>query len=355
MASITQRGGRFFVRVRRHGYPAIAKTFTRKSDASAWGRRIEADMEAGRYVFDEEATPTLREAVQAYRCTPTATKMKGAADYAYRYDQFEALCFAGKPVDTVTPADLAAWRDVELQGNKPATVVRKLAMLSAIFTWAMKEQGWTKSNPATMVSRPRFSDRRERLLSVDEQRYLLAAAATSKATWLPAALAVLMNSAMRRGELCSLKRRDVNFPAAVAHLHDTKNGRPRDVPLCPASLAALRTLTDAAPDRPDAPLIPVGEPGSVSTRFAVTVRRARAAYEADCQAAGRKPDSGFLLDVRLHDQRHAAITRWASTGELSVMQLQAISGHQTPALLSRYTHLSAGQLAVRMGEIAKTR
>lgn len=351
MASITQRGGRFLVRVRQQGFPTATKTFTRKSDAQAWGRKVEADMEAGRWSADLEPTPTLCEAIGEYRRT-VAVKMKGAKDYAYRFDQFEALPWAAKPIDEVTPPDLSKWRDGELRTLKPATVVRKLAMLSAIFTWAMKERGWLKSNPASLVSRPRVSDGRERVLSEDERRYLLAAADSSKARWLPAALVVLMTSAMRRGELCGLRRCDVDFVAAVAHLADTKNGSARDVPLCPASLTALRALADAAPNKPDALLVPVGDAGSVSTRFVVTVRRARATYLQDCAAAGLEPAPGFLEDVRLHDQRHAAITYWASTGALSVLQLQAISGHKTMRLLSRYTHMSAPQLAARMATIA---
>lgn len=350
MATITQRGGRFFVRVRQQGHATVSRTFTRLSDAKAWGRRVEADMEAGRWVVEEESAPTLKEAISEYRRV-VASKMKGAKDYAYRFDEFEALSFASKVIAEVTPADLAKWRDAELRGLKPATVVRKLAMLSAIFSWAMRERGWIEDNPARKVTRPRVSDRRDRLLSQGERRYLIAAAKTSKATWLPAALEVLMNSAMRRGELCSLRRRDIDFDARVAHLSDTKNGTARDVPLCPASLAALRTLYEGAPNRPDARLVPVGDPGSVSTRFVVTVRRARRAYEEDCAAAGIAADGGFLAGVRLHDQRHAAITQWASTGALTLPELMAISGHKVPRMLMRYTHLSASGLAGKLAAI----
>src|SRR5206468_857526 len=105
----------------------------------------------------------------------------------------------GKPVDKVTSFDLAGYRDSQLELHKPGTVIRKLAMLSAIFSWAMKTKGWLDRNPASLVSRPRANDRRERVLSDEEQRYLMAAANTSKAVWLPAALVLSMNSAMRRG------------------------------------------------------------------------------------------------------------------------------------------------------------
>jgi integrase len=324
MASITQRAGRFFVRVRQRGYPIASKTFTRLSDAKAWGRKVEVAMEAGTWAVDEAPTPTLKEAISEYRRV-VASKMKGAKDYAYSFDHFEALGFASKAIDEVTPADLAKWRDAKLQAVKPSTVVRQLAMFSAVFSWAMRERGWIKENPAAMVKRPRVNDGRDRLLSPEERRYLLAAAGSSKAPWLPAALQALGASAMRRGELCSLRKCDVDLEAKVAKLADTKNGRPRLVPLSPAALEGLQALMIAA-EKPEAPLIPV-DAGSVSKRYAVTVRRARRAYEDDCTAAGVEPENRVLRDIRLHDERHGSISMWASTG-LSLSQLMAVSGHR---------------------------
>jgi integrase len=278
--------------------------------------------------------------------------MKGAADYAYRFDQFAALAFAAKRVDEVTAYDLAAWRDDQAATLKPATVVRKLAMLSAIFTWCMKERGWLKVNPLALVAKPRVSDGRDRLMSADEQGYLLAAAGSSKATWLPSALVLLMHSAMRRGEAFALRRQDVDYSAAIAQLHDTKNGRPRKVPLCPKSLEALRWLDAAADARGDEVLLPLGTVGSISMRFTHTVRRARQSYEDDCAASGRTCDPRFLADLRLHDLRHHACSLWANRG-LPMLELMAISGHLNPRQLARYAHINSSTLAGKLATLTE--
>ena len=186
-----------------------------------------------------------QEAIAEYR-VKVAVNMKGAADYAYRFDEFEALPFASKTVNTVTPFDLAAWRDEQMPRLKPGTVVRKLALLSGVLTWCVKERGWMTVNPLSLVRKPRVADGRNRTLSPEELKYLMLAASTSKAAWLSAALTVLMNSAMRRSELFGLKRQDVDAGTSTARLHDTKNGSARDVPLCPRSLAALHELDVAA-------------------------------------------------------------------------------------------------------------
>ena len=159
-------------------------------------------MEAGRWVDEARRVPTLKEAISEYRLK-VAVRMKGAADYAYRFDEFEELPFAAKPVDTVTPFDLAAWRDEQMPRLAPGTVVRKLALLSGVFTWCVKERGWMTVNPLSLVSKPRVADGRDRTLSEEELKYLTAAAHSSKATWLSAALTVLMHSAMRVAASCS--------------------------------------------------------------------------------------------------------------------------------------------------------
>ena len=160
MASITPRNGRYLVRVRQQDYPTQTRTFTLKSDAIKWARSVETSMEAGKFAPDAVQRPTLAKTIQMYR-VGVAAKLKGASTYAYRYDEFERLTFASKPVDKVTPFDLAAYRDSQLELHKPGTVVRKLAMLSAIFNWAAKTKGWLDRNPASLVSRPRAHDRRE--------------------------------------------------------------------------------------------------------------------------------------------------------------------------------------------------
>ena len=352
MASIIERNGRYLVRVRMQGFKTVTKTFNRKSDGAAWGRRVETDMEAGRWQEVATRTPSFREAVQAYR-SDVAPKLKGAATYRYRFDEFEGLPFADRPIDAVSAADLANWRDQQLKCVKPATVTRKLAMISSIFSWAIREQGWLASNPMALIRKPRASDSRTRTLSDDEVVWLMAAASSSKASWLPAALTVLMHSAMRRSELCGLRRGDVDYEAALAHLADTKNGSPRDVPLCPRSLQALRVLDDAAKFRGDDVLLPIGPAGSLSTRFTVTVRRARSMYLAACREAGAAPADRFLKDIRLHDLRHHAVTAWASSGALSVAELMAISGHKSLRMLMRYTHLQPVQLATKLATMTR--
>lgn len=365
MANITERGGRFFVRVRRDG-KSVGKTFSKKGDAAAWARRTESDIESGRFVdvaavaaaataaqeaTTATATPTMGEALTTYRAAVVAG-LKGATTYGYWLDEFGQATMAAKLVNEVTPFDLAAWRDQQSKKLSAGTVVRKLGLLSGFFTWCHKERGWIKANPLHSVRKPRVNDARDRTLTDEERRYLLAAAGSSRAGWLADVLVVLLQSAMRRGELWGLQRADVDFDQSTAHLADTKNGSARDVPLCGQALAALRRLDAAAAARGGTALVPLSDPHAVSVAFRRTLGRAQRQYVKDCGGAGVVADAGFLVGVRVHDLRHCSISEWANTGALSMIELMSLSGHKSPRMLARYAHMNVSKLAGKMATIS---
>jgi integrase len=369
VATIIPKNSGFLARVRLQGFKPVARAFDKRADAAQWAASVEAAMRAGRYCPDPDsgAAPallTFAEALRKYRAA-VGDRLKGADTYAYWFDELEACTLAAKPLPDVSAFDVSAWRDRQALELSASTVVRKLGLLSGFFSWAQKERGWIDRNPVASVRKPRVNDARDRVLTAEERRHLLAGAACGRTSWMADALLVLLQSAMRRGELAGLRRADVDFTRSTAHLSDTKNGSARDVPLCPVALAALRRLDSAAAAREeqrrqdpkhtpcDNPtLLPVLHPHALTLAFRRAVERGQANYRAECAKTGAAPASGFLADLRLHDCRHAAITQWASSGALSVLHLQAISGHKTPRMLSRYTHLDASALAKQMGDIA---
>jgi integrase len=370
MASITERSGKFFVRVRRDGFPTLGKTFIKKTDALSWARRTESDMESGRWINPAEAAAeaavqaaaeaaaavqavTMREALAQYRIGHGAT-LKGADTYAYWFDELARWEMAGKPVDAVTAFDVARWRDEQASRLTPSTVVRKLGLLAGFFTWCVKDQGLVKTNPVHAVRKPRANDARDRTLDAEEQDWLMQAARSSRADWLPDCITVLLRTAMRRGELHGLTISDVDFENSTAHLSDTKNGEARDVPVDTVALAALGRLAVQAGLRGEETLLPVGDPAAISLAFRRTVARAQTAYKASCLARGVIPEPAFLEGFRLHDMRHCAVTAWAATGALSLPELMQVSGHKTPRMLTRYINLKASTLAAKMATLAES-
>ncbi|WP_175970915.1 hypothetical protein [Burkholderia sp. BCC0322] len=55
-----------------------------------------------------------------------------------------------------------------------------------------------------------------------------------------------------------------------------------------------------------------------------------------------------LIELHIHDLRHEGISRVAETGQFSLVDLQAFSGHRDTRMLLRYAHLCIRQLADRL-------
>ena len=55
-----------------------------------------------------------------------------------------------------------------------------------------------------------------------------------------------------------------------------------------------------------------------------------------------------LENLRLHDLRHEATTRFFELG-LNVMEVSTITGHKDLRMLKRYTHKRASELALKLG------
>lgn len=352
MPTFTVRNGRHQVKIRQQGFKPVTRTFIRKADAVAWGRKVEADMQAGRWVEDIPQVPTLSKAIADYRVT-VACHLKGAKSYGYSFKDIEGSALGGKPVDQIEPTDLAAWRDsLSARGLKPATVLRMMGLLSGVLSWCVKEKGYIESNPLSNVRKPSVRDARDRTLSDAEAAYLCRAAVAARAVWLPDVVTVLMQTAMRRSELLGLLVKDCDFDKCFALLRESKNGDARAVPLAPDALAALRRLVDLANKLGNRRVVPVADPEAISTAFQRAVKRGRQRYEEDCIEQGREADPGFLAGLRLHDLRHHAVSAWANTGGLSLVELMAVSGHKSPRMLSRYTHMNAALVAGKLATLS---
>ncbi|WP_232435990.1 tyrosine-type recombinase/integrase [Burkholderia ubonensis] len=227
----------------------------------------------------------------------------------------------------LTPKAVAAYRDERLAKVKPATVTRELAYLSAIINHARREWDINVANPVTLVRKPPSPQGRDRVLTTDEESRLLAELVPTGRlnVWLLLATILSLETGMRRGELTELQWSNVNLEAQTAHLPMTKNGMARTVPL---SKKAVATLT-ALPRSIDGRVIPVK---------GITLHKA---LGKACLRAG-------IADFHWHDLRHTAITRLAQKLP-NVIELAAVSGHRSLAMLKRYYHPSASELARKLG------
>ena len=320
MATYIKRKSGWLAQIRRKGHETICRTFDTKVEAERWALRVESDMGVGKYVDTRETlNTTLRECLDRYANEIVPGK-KGADRDLYRVKLWRADAMASKGIGAIRQVDVAKWRDVRIaSGVGPSTVTKDLALLSHVFTIAIKEWGLPLTNPVLSIRKPKVNNARDRRLQPGEEQTILASCYPE----LRAFITLAIETAMRRSEIAGLQRSWIK--GAVVYLPDTKNGTPRAVPLSTTALAAIATLQP----RIDGKLFGF-EPDAYSKGFARV-----------CADLG-------IEDLHLHDLRHEATSRLFEKG-LDVMQVKTITGHKSLAMLSRYTHLDANKLAQLLG------
>ncbi|WP_296649874.1 site-specific integrase [Paraburkholderia sp.] len=383
MANFRKRGElQWQARVRRKGYPDQVKTFNSRVEAEEWARAIEHQIDRGAFVSRAEAEATsLYEALERYEREVTAHKNGVEAEKSVlRIWKGTDLALRSMPV--IRSVDIAKLRDEWLKTLKPATVLRRLQVLSHVFNIARKEWGMESlSNPLELVRKPQPNNARIRRIATVERAGVVAngealpepgndaaerdstretpddelerVITATGSSILPAIVRLAVETAMRRGEIVSLRWEHIDLNDRVAHLPKTKNGESRDVPLSSKAVAVLKVLMskDENQDKhnieeDDSRVFKIRS-DAVTRAFERAVERARRLYEDECKETGARPSPKYLTDLRFHDLRHEATSRLAAI--FPMHELTKITGHKDPRMLMRYYHPRAKDLAKRLG------
>ncbi len=122
----------------------------------------------------------------------------------------------------------------------------------------------------------------------------------------------------RKGELMSLQRTSIDLKRRTIRFLDTKNGESRTVPLAETAVATIKEWR--CDKLPTGKVFPLAT-GTIDLAWQEAMARAR------------------LDDVRFHDLRHSAASYLAMSGA-PLIDIAAILGHKTLAMVKRYSHLS---------------
>ena len=320
MATYIQRKNGWLVQIRRKGHDSISRTFNTKAEGERWALQIESGMGVGTYVDNRETLSTsLNECFDRYASEIVPLK-KGAKRDLIRVKFWQREPMAKKPIGTIKQSDVAKWRDARIaSGLSGSTVTKDLALLSHVFTIAIKEWGFPLTNPVTLIRKPKAAMGRDRRLYDGEEEKILGSATPE----MRAFIILAIETAMRRGEIYSLKKSWIK--GRVAYLPDTKNGSARAVPLSLRALEAINTL----PLRIDGNL------------WQYDIDYYTKSFLRLCKQLN-------IHGLRLHDIRHEGTSRLFEKG-LDIMQVKSITGHKSLQMLSRYTHLKADELARLLG------
>lgn len=312
-----------------------SQVFSTKAAAQLWAVQEENAIING---LDAAAFPnkTLGDAFDRYELEVSKLK-RGYRAEALRFTawrkNFPDLC--GKVLHTITPEDIAYWRDARRKAVSDSSVVREAAQLRNVWTVASNEWGWCGVSPWVKVKMPRKAHARTRLTKWQEIKRLVRhmGYVTGKAPATPQqevawAYMAAQHTAMRAGEVRSLSRKTVDLNTRVAKLIEHKTVERegvRFVPLTTKAARFLRVLDDNAKR--------LGR----ETYFTISAQSLDALFR-------KVRDRNLIEDLHFHDSRADALTRLSK--KMDVMRLAKISGHRDLSqLLNAYYRETAADIA----------
>ncbi len=201
-----------------------------------------------------------------------------------------------------------------------------LNLVSQVFSYAISRIDNNLQNPVRLIKKPRSDDARQRFLTVDEAKTLLAALAErSKKTHDMALLSLF--AGLRVGEILALQWSSINFDEKTIFLKDTKNKNNRHAYMTPEIEMMLKERYAEK-----SPLPPADErlfSGSeVSNSFERTVK-----------TLGFNEGREDRRDrVVFHTLRHT-FASWHAKAGTPLYTIGKLLGHKTLEMTQRYAHL----------------
>ncbi|MGZ8144641.1 MAG: hypothetical protein ACXWTG_10810, partial [Methylosarcina sp.] len=205
MATIRKRAGKYQVQVRKDG-KNISRTFINKSDAIKWSKEQEVLIEQGSYLSKKKSV-SLSFLLSQWE-KEVLKNLK-----SWKVDRYKVALISREighlPLDKITSNLLASYRDKRLTIAANQTVKHELGIIRR----AMKkgiEWGYISSVP--FLSSPSLKDQaRNRRLKETEISLLL----NSTEDYLRHVIIVLIETAMRRGELASITIADIDLDSRL--------------------------------------------------------------------------------------------------------------------------------------------
>ena len=324
MATYRKRNGKWQAIVRHKDIGTRAKSFHTKQAAIKWAAGEERRITEGVLGLLKPTEVTLGRLLQRYLIDVLPAK-RGAATEGQRLQRLIRDPVSSLRVSQLTSQAVAVFRDRRLLDGR-RTCHYDLILIRHCLKIAMNEWGlMLSSNPVDRVKMPPSSPARNRRLEDGEFDRLEEAAKQTKNPHIWPIIVFAIETGMRRGELLGLRWEHVDLDRRIAFLPVTKNGSSREVPL---STKAAQVLARQR-QRNDTP-----------SPFPVAPNAFRLAWDRLRSRAG-------LSDLRFHDLRHEAISRFFELG-LNIPEVAVISGHKDPRMLFRYTHLRAEEIVHKL-------
>ena len=323
----SKKGLRYQSRVRIKGFPEQVKTFNTLKEARSWSILIETNLYRTGSTISLNTQAVLFKDLSEQYSVEVLHQHKGFKQERSHLNVIRSH-LDDYSIGNLSSSVLGSYRDQRLKLVSGSSVKKELSLIGRIINFAIRECGYhfPNGNPINLISHPKVNKPRKRRLENGELSKLTEFADD----FMSPIINILIETGMRRGELCKIRNNDIDCTSQTLILRDTKNATDRKIPLTNKAIRSLKKLIEG-----NSKCISSNTPIIFYHQDSLTHKFIKICKSADIQ------------NLRLHDLRHEATSRFFEKG-LNQIEVASITGHKDLAMLQRYTHLKAEDLLLRI-------
>jgi len=261
-----------------------------------------------------------------------SNKTREGRDDEYRNRMYLAPVFDNKRLDEISPFDLERLKADLSKHLSLGSVKHCLVLFRQIFNKAIEWDLYQGENPIKRVKLPILQNQRQRFLSYEEAKLLMAELQRRSEQLHDIALLAL-HCGLRAGEIFNLKNQDIDIENELINVSDPKNKENRKAFMTKAVKQMFKNRICEKPDE-----------------FIFRDKKHAGPINDISRAFKRSVDKLKLNDgvtdprqkITFHSLRHTFASWLALQGE-TILVIRDLLGHKSLAMTIRYAHLIPDQ------------
>jgi len=229
--------------------------------------------------------------------------------------------FTNIKLSEFTSDDVDNYKEYRLESVAPATVNRELEVLRHLFNVADKKDKFFSKNPVSRAGLLNVDNKMERILTNKEEIKLL----NSSGYYLRNIITCALNTALRKGEIISLKWNNVDLKNNIITI-DSYNSKSKKLRKVPINSLMRKLFLELKLQSEGNEFVFLSSERKPYTRQDSLNR----AFQRALQIAG-------IQGLRFHDLRHTCATRMIENGA-NIVAVKEILGHSSLDMTMRYAH-----------------